>query len=141
MPFVSDDVLRESLELANVVKLNDEELPLIASVCNLMGDEATQLEQLAARFDLRGIALTKGAQGSVLWSRDQTSAIEGIPTKVVDTVGAGDAFTAAFTLGLLRGFRLDRINRLASQLAAFVCAQSGATPTISADFLSDFADA
>ena len=50
---------------------------------------------------------------------------------VVDTVGAGDAFTAVLTLGLLEGLDLDVINRTACEVAAFVCSQSGGTPKIS----------
>jgi len=48
----------------------------------------------------------------------------------VDTVGAGDAFTAAVAVGMLRGFDLERTHDLASRLAAFVCTQAGATPAI-----------
>jgi fructokinase len=55
----------------------------------------------------------------------------GVETKVVDTVGAGDAFTAALALGLLDGNDLHEINEAACSAAAFVCSQSGATPKMS----------
>ncbi len=54
----------------------------------------------------------------------------GIRTTVKDTIGAGDAFTAATVLGLLNRWPLDRINAVANEVAAFVCTQAGATPPI-----------
>ena len=54
----------------------------------------------------------------------------GLPAKVVDTVGAGDAFTAVLVVGRLAGWPLDEINRRANEVAAFVCSQAGATPEL-----------
>jgi|GEM_PF-2919919 len=54
----------------------------------------------------------------------------GLPVDIVDTVGAGDAFTAALTLGLLAGRPLDEINPFANQVARHVCAHAGATPPL-----------
>jgi fructokinase len=62
-------------------------------------------------------------------SGNTVSEYSGIHVKVVDTVGAGDAFTAAWTLGLLDGLPLDKINERANELAAFVCSNAGAMPS------------
>lgn len=129
-PFFNDSIILESLQLANVAKLNDEELPVLASICGFEGGPVELMRQLADRYDLRFVALTRGSEGSILMTRDEVSEQTGIPTQVVDTVGAGDAFTATLAVGLLDGIDLDTINRHACSVAAYVCSQPGATPSL-----------
>lgn len=120
------------LETASVVKCNEDELPALVSLLQLEAeDERGQLDELACRFGLRCVALTRGARGSLL--RDEQgrfSESPGTRVELVDTVGAGDAFTAALTLGLLRGLPLDELHRWADQVASFVCSRRGATPAL-----------
>ena len=86
------------------------------------------------RHDLRLAALTRGAKGSLLVTADGTvSDLPGTPVGVVDTVGAGDAFTAAVTLGLLAGWTLQKLHAHAERMASFVCTQAGGTPPIPAE--------
>ena len=132
--FFSFEIIKTSLDLTNVLKINDEELPVLAKFFNLTGEPEEQLAELARRFDLRLAALTCGAHGSLLYSQGVYSRVEGLPTKVVDTVGAGDSFTAMLALGLLAGWDLDRINHSANQVAAYVVSQPGATPRLPAHF-------
>ena len=127
-PYFRDAVIVESLKLANVLKLNDEELPFVRDLCGLSGADSQVLRGLAVQFELRAVALTRGARGAVLIRGGEISEQAGVATQVVDTVGAGDAFTAALALGLLTGGKLDTINRSACAVASFVCTQSGATP-------------
>lgn len=118
------------LETASVVKCNEDELPVLGSLLQLKArDERGQLDELASRFGLRCAALTRGARGSMLRD-DQGRFSESPGTRVdlVDTVGAGDAFTAALTLGLLEGMPLDELHRWADRVASFVCSRRGATP-------------
>ena len=129
-PFVSDPVILDSAAMANVLKLNDEELPALATLCELTGSDVEIMRKLADRFALEAVALTRGAGGAVLLRDGQVSQQPGVETRVVDTVGAGDAYTAVLALGLLDGHDLDAINRRACQVAAFVCSQSGATPQL-----------
>jgi fructokinase len=100
-PFFDDEVIRESLILANVLKLNDEELPRLARLRGVTDINAETLRQIANRFQLRCVALTRGADGAVIVCGDELSDLPGMDVEVADTVGAGDAFTAAMTLGLL----------------------------------------
>jgi fructokinase len=128
-PFWSEEVVLHSLELAGLLKLNDAELPVLAGMLGLHGGEREQLDQLLGRYPLELIALTRGAKGSLLLSRTgECSELPGNPAKVVDTVGAGDAFTAALVLGRLGQQPLAAINDWANRVAAFVCSQPGATP-------------
>jgi len=99
-PFYTDEVILSSLELCNVLKLNEDELPIVSKLAGVNGTDQERLAALADRFELKSIALTLGDRGSILFRDGEFSASSGVPTKVVDTVGAGDAFTAQFVLGL-----------------------------------------
>ena len=105
----------------------------------LRGSARGQMEQLARRHALRLVCLTRGAQGSLLYAGGQWAGDPGEPVVVKDTVGAGDAFTAALALGMLAGKPLDAINRRANQVARYVCSCEGATPTLPADLAEPLA--
>ncbi len=128
--FHSREVLETSLQLANVLKLNDTELPVLAALFDLSGDVQEQLSALARRFDLRVVALTLGAQGSLLHQDGRWSHATPRPVPVRDTVGAGDSFTAALTVGLLQKMPLKEINVAANEVARHVCSCAGATPPL-----------
>lgn len=138
-PFFTDEVILESLAIANVLKLNEDELPVLAELFSLRGGSQQQLQQLSEKFDLQVAALTRGANGSLLVRGNEVSDLPGQEVDVVDTVGAGDAFTAAMVLGLLRGMDLGAIHAQAAQVSAFVCSQNGATPAFPCEILSLFA--
>ena len=146
--FYSRGLIEESLQLANVLKLNDDELPTLAEMFGLTGlpehQIKHQIEWLAHTFSLRLVALTRGANGSLLYQKDNDnnevrwSDCPSRPVKVVDTVGAGDSFTAAMVLGLLRKMDLDEINTIANEVARYVCSQPGATPALPTEFARRF---
>ena len=128
------EVLTASLELANALKLNDEELPVVARLCApRAAPAADQLRALCDRFDLRLAALTRGAGGSMLVTPTHVYECSAPQTVVADTVGAGDAFTATLLVGVLTGQPLQEINERANAVAAYVCSQPGATPPIPTD--------
>lgn len=128
--FYTRDLIEQSLRAANVLKVNDGELPVLAEFLQLSGDSRAQLAELARRFNLRLVAYTRGANGSVLLREGHWSDHPGIPVKVADTIGAGDSFTAAMALGYLSGHDLDEINDHANRVASFVASQPGGTPTL-----------
>ena len=129
-PFVDRDVIADSLELADVLKLNDQELPVLAALFDLPAGVRQGMEELAGRFGLSLVALTRGAGGSLLLADGHWSDHPGRPAEVCDTIGAGDSFTACLVVGLLVGRPLDAINSHANEVAAFVCSQPGGTPSI-----------
>jgi fructokinase len=129
--YFSPELIEQSLQLANVLKLNDGELAILARLFNLNGSPRGQLELLASKFDLHVIALTRGPAGSLIFRDGQWSDCPSVPITVVDTVGAGDAFAAALVMGLLHEFDLDQINILADEVARYVCSFDGATPPLS----------
>lgn len=126
--FYSRDLIEEMLDLATVLKLNDEELPVVGGLLGFSGQEKGLLEKIALRYSLDLVALTKGHAGSCLYQKGRYSEHKGYDTKVVDSVGAGDSFTAVLTTGLLSEFDLDKISDLANKTAAYVCSQPGAMP-------------
>jgi len=128
--YFSTAVIQESLNLSNALKVNDTELPVLADMFHLNGDVRSQITELAHRWQLRCVAYTRGGHGSLLFSKGKFSDHPGFPSKVIDTIGAGDAFTAAMTIGLLAGWDLDRVNENANRIAAYVCSCAGATPVL-----------
>lgn len=129
-PFFSGPMVEESLGLSNVLKLNDAELPFLATFLHLAGDHRAQIRQISDRFGMKCVAFTRGSQGSLLYAGGQWSEHPGLSTKVADTVGAGDAFTAAMVLGLLAGWDLDMINRRANEVASWVASCAGGMPIV-----------
>jgi fructokinase len=127
--FYSPAVLRDSLERANVLKLNDAELPVLAEVVELEGKEPRErIAELANRYALRCIAYTRGADGSLLFCNGEWSERAATAVAVKDTIGAGDSFTAAVTVGMLLGWSLPEVHAAAEAVAAFVVSQSGGMP-------------
>lgn len=126
----SNEILERSLRYANILKLTDHELLRLMS---LLGFRARKEEecarQLLQEFDLKLVCVTRGSRGSVLVSHEKTVKHPGVAVKVVDSVGAGDAFTACVAHHLMRGRPLEEISESANRLAAWVATQFGATPS------------
>jgi fructokinase len=137
-PFYTADVIRNSLGLATVVKMNDAELPLALSLLGLPAEEDNPIgllragaSRLLSEFPLlRLVAVTRGGHGSLLVARDGWHEHSGYPIKVADTIGAGDAFTAAITHYLLRGAGLATLNEAGNRWGGWVASQSGAMPPL-----------
>ncbi len=129
--FYDAETIRASLQIATALKLNDDELPIVAELCGLRASTPREmLIELATTFDLRLAALTRGPRGSLLIAGSAEDDCPAPSTKVVDTVGAGDAFTATLAIDFLHGLPLAEINHHANAVAAFVCSQKGATPAL-----------
>ena len=129
-PFYHAALIRESIAEASILKLSDEELGEVAAACGVAfaGDAEATLRNLLVKENLDLIAMTRGADGALVVTRGETIDQPGIPAQVIDTVGAGDSFTAALTVGLLQGGPVRTIARTACETASAVCAQPGAVP-------------
>lgn len=133
--YYSGEVIEETLALSDVLKLNDEELSVVAELFSMQKTEDQLMKYLLEKFSLRLIALTRGAMGSTLATPDRIVDSESFPPqRLEDTVGAGDSYTAALTLGMLKGWSLEHIARHAARLAGYVCSCKGAMPPIPEDF-------
>ena len=133
--FFSARLIEASLGQCDLLKISDEELPVVASLLKISGDERGILLELLRRYNLRQVVLTKGKDGSLFCDGQTFLEIPAFtfgPT--LDTVGCGDAFTATLTAGLLSGRAPEIAMRQASRVAGLVCANSGAMPEIPENF-------
>jgi fructokinase len=147
--YYSQEVLAESMRLADIVKLNDEELPKIMSLCGLPNQssnnskdrpsshpsehpsnhELSSAQQLIAAFGLKLVCITRGGRGSLLVRDGESSEHPGFRVRVADTVGSGDAFTAGLVHEYLHGASLALMNEVANLVGAWVASEVGAMPT------------
>ena len=136
------EVIAESLSRANVLKINDEELDVVATM--LLGEptlpgkliaedpEKTRriCRELIAKYGLDMLILTCGAIGSYVFTESRESYVATPKVQVADTVGAGDSFTATFVAQLLLGKSIREAHEKAVAVSAFVCTQHGAMPVL-----------
>ena len=136
------EVIAESLSRANILKINDEELDVVATMLlgeptlpdKLIAEDAERTRrvcrELIVRYNLDMLILTCGAIGSYVFTESQESYVATPKVKVADTVGAGDSFTATFVAQLLLGKSIRGAHQKAVQVSAFVCTQNGAMPVL-----------
>jgi fructokinase len=136
--FYSAEVIGSSMELATIVKLNHEELPRVMKLLGLEHrGEKESVRRLLDEYQLKLACLTRGTDGSLLVSATECCEHPGFRVNVVDTVGAGDAFTATMVHGYLRGITLTEINAEANRVGAWVASQAGGTPAPEAGGLKE----
>ena len=135
-PHVDAETVVRSLASADVFKLNDDEIPPVAQMTQLPEGEADFAAAARERFGLRLVAVTRGGEGSALYTADGVHEQPPKQVEVKDTVGAGDSFTSAIVMGLLRGEDLATMHRRAQAVAGYVCTQDGATPDVPDDVLN-----
>lgn len=126
--FYSLQVIESSLLRTDILKLNEEELPVLIRLLGVKESRDKWLSALIKKYDLKMAILSRGESGSLLLTPDNSSEHPGIVTHVEDTIGAGDSFTAAATIGYLQGLALGDINEQANRVAAYVCSQRGGMP-------------
>lgn len=142
--FFTKEVIEDSLDLCNVLKINDEELVTVSRLFGWLPNSEEDFETLWQRFDfadscrnilkqynLQMLILTCGVNGSYVFTPDGEVSELGTPkVEVADTVGAGDSFTAAFVSCILLGKTVKEAHKRAVEVSAFVCTQHGAMPKI-----------
>lgn len=135
--FHSAEVISESMKLADIVKLNHEELPRVMEILGLdRGDEESSARLLLRACGPMLVCVTRGANGSLLATATRSAEHPGFRIPVADTVGAGDAFTAALVHHFLRGSSLAAMNAAANRMGAWVASEAGATPLPNAELLA-----
>lgn len=129
--FYTKEVIDQSLKLSNMMKINDEEVLLVAELFGWSGGEEQDIcKRLLDEYKLKVLILTKGTQGSFVFTPRQTSFQPTPKVHVADTVGAGDSFTAAFVAAYMHGERIEDAHQLAVEVSAYVCQQHGAMPKL-----------
>jgi len=128
--YYSREILAESMRLADIVKLNEDELPKIMALDGIPHqNELTSAQRLVRDYDLKLVCITRGGRGSLLVRGEDVSEHAGFKVRVADTVGSGDAFTAGLVHEYLHGASLDLMNEVANLVGAWVASEKGAMPT------------
>ena len=128
--YYTKEVIEFSLEKADILKINDEEVVKIAQLFGWEGTEKEICKQLLSKYQLDILILTKGTEGSWVLTPKEESFLPTPKITIADTVGAGDSFTAAFIASHLHGRCLVASHQLAVEVSAYVCQQHGAMPRL-----------
>lgn len=129
--FYNKEVLCNSMERCNILKINDEELVTVSRMFGYPGiDLQDKCWILLGKYNLRMLILTCGINGSYVFTPGNVSFRPTPKVEVADTVGAGDSFTAAFISSILKGKSVAEAHSLAVATSAFVCTQKGAMPVL-----------
>ena len=132
--YYSEALIRSSLEHATMLKLNDEEVSTVALLLKLDGSIEAVCQQVLELFALDSVILTRGAYGCNIYTAGGSNYHPSKEVSVIDTVGAGDSFTAAYVSALLAGRSRPDAIRFSTQVAAFVCTQRGAMPALPPEY-------
>lgn len=128
--FYSAEIIARSVSRCDVVKMNEDEWPVLRDLLSPLkgADEAAFCEWLIREYKLRGALVTKGKRGVTAYFGGEAHSRLPSDVPVVDTVGAGDSFSAAFLVAILKGLPVPEALRLATELADYVVSHSGAMP-------------
>lgn len=127
--FYTKEVISESVRRCNVLKINDEELVIIGRLFGYPGlDMRDKCWLILGKYNLDMLVLTCGVNGSYVFTPGVVSFQPTPQVEVADTVGAGDSFTGSFCAAILNGMPVEDAHRLAVNVSAYVCTQSGAMP-------------
>ncbi|WP_113637259.1 carbohydrate kinase family protein [Nubsella zeaxanthinifaciens] len=132
-PHYKQAIIEQLLDKANLLKLNENEIVILGEWFTTHGTEKDIVLSLMEQFDIAEILITKGAEGGTYYDHTQMLNYDAEKVKVVDTVGSGDSFLAAFLSRKLMGEELERSLHFASKLAGFVTSQKGACPQYDID--------
>ncbi|MDE6489920.1 MAG: carbohydrate kinase, partial [Muribaculaceae bacterium] len=129
--FYNKEILCNSMQRCNILKINDEELVTVSRMFGYPGiDLQDKCWILLGKYNLKMLILTCGINGSYVFTPGNVSFQPTPEVEVADTVGAGDSFTAAFISGILKGKSVTEAHSLAVMTSAFVCTQKGAMPVL-----------
>lgn len=135
--YYSLEVIKNSLEYADILKLNEDELPLVAEMLGMTGSEEAVISEIIERYSLKYVVYTHGADFSRVYGAEGLLSHQDTPeVKVADTVGAGDSFTAVLVTSLLQGRDIATAHALAVEVAAFVCTRHGAINSLPEEIIS-----
>lgn len=128
--YYNQEIIEDSLKRANILKINDEEVVKVAHLFKWELSEKEVCKHLLSTYNLDILILTKGTEGSWVFTPKEESFLPTPKITIADTVGAGDSFTAAFIASHLHGRCLVASHQLAVEVSAYVCQQHGAMPKL-----------
>lgn len=133
--FYNKEILCNSMQKCNILKINDEELVTVSRMFGYPGiDLQDKCWILLGKYNLKMLILTCGINGSYVFTPGNVSFYPTPKVKVEDTVGAGDSFTAAFISSIIKGKEIKEAHRIAVETSAFVCTKKGAMPILPEEY-------
>lgn len=138
-PFITKEVIVESMKAADLVKINGDELLELTSILELPEEQDAAVESLMTKYDIATLVVTRGAEGATAYTLSEKEVVAGHKTTVADTIGCGDAFTAGFTMFLAAGAALNEALAMANLAGAYTSTHAGGTPSFTPQLLLDFA--
>ncbi len=127
--FYTRDLITSSLAASHAVKLNDEELAVFRTLLKGSGSDESFIHFLMKRFHVEWFCLTRGAEGSELFHASGRNSVGRLPgRRIVDTVGAGDAYASVLAAGILKGWSPESILERATIFSGAICEVRGAVP-------------
>ncbi len=126
--FYTPEIITDSLNAATILKMNDEEIPLILSITGIKGEGKTALEALMKTYNIKTLLITEGKKGTTIFHEGTILHEDTADVSVVDTVGAGDSLSAGFLTALMKTGDIAKALKIGSTLADFVVTQRGAIP-------------
>jgi fructokinase len=137
--FYTKEIIDQALQHATIFKINDQEVELVSELFfgEKLGMESFT-KKISANYPVKILVITAGEKGCFIYAGNSLVAVPGVPVKVVDAVGAGDAFSAAFLTGFLNSGDVQKSAVTANQVGAFVASSSGAIPEYSAEIVACF---
>lgn len=137
-PFYNQNRITALLQSADIVKLNDEELDLLTDWYKLSTTMNAAMEQIAERFKLQQLIVTRGADGAIALTEEGFTEQTGFPITVKDTIGSGDSFLAAYLYTYLKGKSSTESLEFAAATGAYVATCAGANPSMTSTTIQDF---
>ena len=129
--YFSKEVIEESLKRTEIFKCNEDELPVLCEIAGIKNISAAAYRDYLSERGIYCFIFTEGAKQSTVFLNDEVSIKKTPVIKAVDTVGAGDSFTASLVSLLMQGKSLDFAHEKAVEISAYVCTQQGAMPELS----------
>jgi len=131
-PHYHPELVADLLRRADLVKINSAELCMIAGWNSIPClTELDCVEALFKKFGMSEILITKGSQGARYYNNEIVYEYPAYRINVVDTIGSGDSFLAAFLAMRLTGEPMDIAMDYSAAMGAFITGQSGACPEYS----------
>ena len=132
-PHFSRELVETLLHSADILKLNEHELPLITSWFSKQHNPVEQVQYLQDHFSIPTIIVTQGGSGAMVCHNGDIYSHPGYKIKVADTIGSGDALLAGFLAKLNKGAPIDECLQVANALGAFIASKEGACPAYGSD--------
>jgi fructokinase len=137
-PFYSKELVHALLQKSDIVKMNDDELDVLADWFGLDGGQNVQMQLIQDLYGMESLVVTRGANGAIVLDANGFHSNTGYQVTVNDTIGSGDAFFAGYLAKMLEGASIDICLDFGCKMGAFVATKKGGTPTLTLQEVQEY---